>query len=113
MTLLSTYKAEGQRMPHTPSSAVAAGDVLVIGEIVAHAPEAIAASAEGTVTIEGVVEFPKAVLSTSAITHGTKLYWDASAEQVTATAGSNKVAGYAWAAATAAATSVLVRLARA
>jgi predicted RecA/RadA family phage recombinase len=113
MTLLSKYNSEGQRMDHTPSGAISAGDVVVVGEIVAHAPEDIAASALGVLIIEGVVEMPKATTSASALLQGDELYWDASAEVVTTTEGSNKRAGYAYAAAAATAATVLVVLARA
>jgi len=110
---LTKYVSEGVEMPYTPGSAVVAGDIAVIGEIVAHAPRAIAASVEGSVTIKGVVRFPKAVLSTSAITQGTKLYWDSGNEVVTETAAAWKVAGYAFEAAGATDETVDVDLARA
>lgn len=110
---MATYLHAGDIIDYTPSSAVSAGDVAVVGEIVGVATEDIAADELGSLTIEGVFALPKAVLSTSAITAGTRLYWDASAEQVTETASTHQVAGYATKAATATATTVEVKLARA
>jgi predicted RecA/RadA family phage recombinase len=110
---MATYLHLGDVIDYTPSSAVSAGDVVVIGNIVGVATEDIAADDLGSLAIEGVFSLAKATLSTSAITQGTKLYWDASGEQVTETEGSNKVAGYATKAASASDTTVEVKLARA
>ena len=108
----ATKKSEGLRIDYTPSSAVASGDVVVIGDIVAVATEPIAANALGAVDVEGVFTFPKATTSASAITAGAKLYWDASGEVVTTTPGENKTVGYAIAAADATAATVDVKLSR-
>ncbi len=110
MATAKVYKSDGAQMPYTPGSAVAAGDVVVIGEIVAVAPRVIEASVLGSVTIEGVMTFPKATLSTSAIAQGVKVYWDASGEVITTTASTNKVAGVAHEAAAAADATVNVKL---
>ncbi len=109
---MATKISEGLRIDYTPGSAVAAGDVVVIGEMVAVATEPIAANALGAVDVEGVFSFPKGVTSTDAITAGAKLYWNASGSVVTTTASSHKVAGYAVAAAAASATTVPVKLSR-
>jgi predicted RecA/RadA family phage recombinase len=110
----ATYRNEGQYMDYTPSGAdVAAGDVVVVGDTVAVATEKIEDGDLGALVIRGVVRFPKATTSTSAIAQGTKVYWNAVSEVVTETAGANKVAGYTVVAATAAATTVDVSLARA
>jgi len=108
----ATKKSEGLRIDYTPSIAVASGDVVVIGDIVAVATEPIAANVLGAVDVEGVFTFPKATTSASAITAGAKLYWNASGEVVTTTAGTNKTAGYAVAAAGATAATVDVKLSR-
>lgn len=108
----ATKKSEGLRIDYTPASAVASGDVVVIGDIVAVATEPIAANVLGAVDVEGVFTLPKATTSASAITAGAKLYWDASGEVATTTAGSNKTAGYAVAAAAAATATVDVKLSR-
>lgn len=108
----ATKKSEGLRIDYTPSSAVASGDVVVIGDIVAVATEPIAANVLGAVDVEGVFTFPKATTSASAITAGAKLYWDGSGEVATTTADSNKTAGYAIADAGATAATVDVKLSR-
>lgn len=77
---------------HTPSSAVAAGGVVVLNDLVTVAPVAIAANALGAVAIEGVWSMPKA---TGAIGQGALVYWDATAGNVTTTASGNKRAGKA------------------
>ena len=96
----------GVTIDYTPGSAVSAGDVVVQGNLVGVALQDIAANVKGALCIQGVFDWPKAVLSTSAITAGTRLYWDAGNEIVTETAGSNKGRIHAVEAATAAATTV-------
>ena len=110
---MATYVAPGNSIDYTPGSAVSAGDVVVVGDIVGIAARDIAASALGALAVEGVFAVAKATTSTSAITAGAKLYWDASGEVVTTTAGSNKVIGYAIAAAAATDATVNVKLSRA
>lgn len=90
---------------HTPSSAVAAGGVVVLNDLVAVAPVAIAANALGAVSVEGVWSMPKA---TGAIGQGALVYWDATAGNITTTSSGNKRAGKAAAAAASADTSVKV-----
>ena len=105
-----TYRQAGNVIDYTPGANVSAGDIVVLGELNVLATEAIAASEKGAVMISGVWRCPKAVLSTSAIAVGTKLYWDAGNEVATATAGVHKQLGYAVLAATAAATTVDVKI---
>ena len=101
------------QMDHTPVSAVDAGDVVVVGSIVAVAPVGIEAAALGALTHLGLVRFPKATGSSSAIAAGSKVYWDASGEVATTTSSTHKVAGYTVVAATDDDTTVDVELARA
>ena len=109
---MTIKKSEGKTINYTPSGAVAAGDVIVIGDIVAVATVPIAANTLGAVDVEGVFQFPKGVTSSSAISAGAKLYWDASGEVVTTTSASNKVAGYAVESALAATAIIQVKLSR-
>jgi predicted RecA/RadA family phage recombinase len=81
---------------HTPSGAVAAGEVLVISNnvYIPHLP--IAADTLGSVAAGGgVYDIAKDDASGSGWAAGVLLYWDASANQVTDTAGSNKKIGVA------------------
>ncbi len=93
-TPLVTMRQSGETIDYTPGSAVTAGDVVVLGSMVCVAERDIDASVKGQLTIKGVARFPKAVDSSSALSAGTKVYWDASGEVVTTTEASNKVAGY-------------------
>jgi predicted RecA/RadA family phage recombinase len=105
-------KSEGRRIDYTPSSAVSAGDVVVIGELVGVATEDIAASTLGAIDVQGVFDMPKAVTSSSALTAGAIVYWDAGNQVVTTTASTHKTAGYTIEAATATAALVQVKLER-
>jgi predicted RecA/RadA family phage recombinase len=106
-------KVGSPSIDYTPSGAVAAGDIVVVGEIVGVAPRAIAASALGALDVEGEFDFPKSTGSASALTLGAKVYWDASGAVVTTTASSHKVAGHVSKAAAAADSTVRIKLARA
>ena len=112
MALTSKAISDGDTINYTPGSAVTAGDVVVVGEIVAHAPNNISASVEGVLQIEGIIEFPKDSGSGTALTQGQRVYWDASNEVITGTAASHKIAGYVAEAAGTTATTVQVKLAR-
>lgn len=106
MSGTAVYKQIGDTVPYTPSSAVSAGDVVVQGELVGIAQRDIAANAAGDLIVAGVVTFPKATTSGSAITAGAKLYWDESSSVATTTVGSNKLIGKAVTAASASASTV-------
>jgi len=105
-----TRVSEGNSIDYTPGSNVSDGDIVVQGQLVGVATKNITASVKGALAVSGVFDFPKAVLSTSAISAGAKLYWDDTNDVATATVGSNVYIGKAVAAATAAATTVRVRL---
>lgn len=107
---MATLIHDDSSVDYTPSSAVTAGDVIVQGTLVGVAHTAIAADTLGSLGVVGVYAFPKAILSTSAIAAGAKVYWDSSAEVVTETVGSNVYVGKVELAATATAATVAVRL---
>jgi predicted RecA/RadA family phage recombinase len=75
---------------YTPGGAVTAGDVIVVGDTVVIARSDIAANALGSVDVGGGVYL---VAGDDAIDAGKKVYWDDAANQVTETAGANKVFG--------------------
>jgi len=93
MAYTTTYKAPGDTVDHTPSAAVSAGDMVVIGDRVAHAPKDIAANALGQLVVRGVVTCPKATGTGEAIADGKIVYWDATNEQATETASTHKMLG--------------------
>jgi predicted RecA/RadA family phage recombinase len=81
----ATFRKAGDSIDYTPGSAVAAGDVVVQGELVGIAPRAIAANELGALTVEGVIDVVKI---NSQITAGAKVYWDADGNPHNGTAGS-------------------------
>lgn len=112
MTATTTFIGVGGYWPYTPGSAVSAGDMVVMGEVVGHAPRDISANVEGTVQVSGIVEVPKATTSGSAITQGQRLYWDASNLIAVTTKSTHKCLGWAQEAAAASAATVRVELGR-
>jgi predicted RecA/RadA family phage recombinase len=89
----AVFSGEGNLVDYTPGSAVAAGDVVVQGDLVGVAKQPIAANALGALAVVGVFDFAKATGGSTGITAGTKVYWDATNKVATATAGSNKLIG--------------------
>jgi predicted RecA/RadA family phage recombinase len=70
---MASYVSQGDILDHTPSSAVAAGDVVVIGAIIGVAPRPIAANTLGALAVEGVFEMPVATGATGA--QGSAINW--------------------------------------
>lgn len=62
-----------ETIDHTPSSAVSAGDVVVIGSMLGIASLPIAADALGALNTVGIFDVAKV---TGAITVGARIYWD-------------------------------------
>ena len=63
----ATFVHDGKSIDYTPGSDVAAGDVVVQGELVGVARTPIAASALGSLAVTGVFDFPKATGESTAI----------------------------------------------
>jgi predicted RecA/RadA family phage recombinase len=89
----ATFVHDGKAVDYTPGSAVAAGDVVVQGDLVGVSPRPIAAGTLGALGVTGVFDFPKATGGGSALTAGTVVYWDALAKVATATSVGNKQLG--------------------
>lgn len=98
-----------QTIDYTPSVDVAAGDVVVQGDLVGIAKTAIAAGKKGALSVSGCFEFPKAA-SDGGMAVGTLAYWDADNSVATGTATGNKYLGKVEATAATAATSVKVQV---
>ncbi len=92
---MATFIHEGARIDHTPVAAVAAGDVIVQGELVGVASIDIGAGALGALAVEGVFDFPKSTAASSALATGVDAYWDAVVLEATddAALGVNKKIG--------------------
>ncbi len=86
-TMTATFIQEGASIDYTPGADVAAGAVVVQGELVGVAVRAISANTLGALAVEGVFDFPKATGGGTAITAGAQLYWDDTNDVATTNAG--------------------------
>src|SRR5690554_8232257 len=86
---------DGNSIDHTPGADVSAGDVVVQGDLIGIAKLDIAASTLGALAVTGVFDVPKATGADTAITAGSKVYWDAGNSVATTddAAGANKYLG--------------------
>lgn len=101
---------EGGSIDHTPGSDVAAGDVVVQGELVGVAKRAIASGELGALAITGVFDFLKTAATVYAI--GVVVFWDVADSEATelVDTGTNKRIGHVVKAALSADLTVRVRL---
>jgi predicted RecA/RadA family phage recombinase len=106
----TTFVQEGRQIEFTPTVAVAAGQVVVNGDLVGVALGPVAANTPGTLAVDGVFEFPKQSGVGTAMTFGALLYWDSANQRATATAAGNKLIGKCTRAAPDAATGVRIRI---
>ena len=97
---MATFIQDGDAVDYSPSADVAAGEVVVQGDLVGMAKTPIAAGTLGSLATRGVFDFAKA--TGGAIASGAVLYWDATNGVATSTASGNKRIGKAVAAAAAA-----------
>ena len=110
MANFARYVMDDDSVDYAPSAAVAAGQVVVVGDMVGVAKLDIAANKLGSLAVEGVFDFPKATSAGSGFAAGVTVYWDATNSVATATAGSNKLLGKVTAAAADGDATVRVRL---
>jgi len=78
----------GGRVPHTPGSAVVAGDPVIINGMACFAPHAIPAGVLGTLLTAGGPPSVWGVKANGAISVGNAVYWDADGNPQGGTAGS-------------------------
>jgi predicted RecA/RadA family phage recombinase len=104
----ATFIQVGENIDYTPTVEVPPGTVVLQGDLVGVAKRRLAANELGSLAIGGVFEFGKA--SAEVIAAGTKLYWKADDQTVTATVGTNKLVGKSVAAAGAGTATVRVLL---
>jgi predicted RecA/RadA family phage recombinase len=88
---------DGEVIDYTPTADVAAGNVVVLGDLVGVTKRDIKANTLGGLATVGVFDFTKA--SAEVITAGSTLYWNEEDQEATATEGTNKLLGKAVAAA--------------
>jgi predicted RecA/RadA family phage recombinase len=108
MSFIAQFVQDGKSIDYTPESAVAAGEVKVIGDIIGIAKVAIPAGKKGSLAVEGVFDVAKA--TDEAITAGAKCFWNATASQATATASDYIYMGECITAAAETDTTVRIRL---
>lgn len=77
-------KNDGMFIEYTPVAAVIAGQVIVLGNLVAIAPHAIEAGQKGILTLCGAWNVPK---TSDVFSQGSAVYWDADGDPVGGTAG--------------------------
>jgi len=90
--MIARYVQKGESVDYRPSEAVAAGDIVVQGNLVGVARLDIAADTLGSLAVVGVFEAPKAA---GAIAAGAAVYWDATNHVVTTVAAGNPYLGKA------------------
>ncbi len=83
----ASYVQPGESIDYVPSIFVAAGTVIVLGDLVGVAKRDIRANELGALALCGVFDVAKA---NETLTLGTTVYWDETHHQLTATAGSHK-----------------------
>ena len=93
---------DGDSIDYTPAGDITAGDVVVLGDLLAVAKVDIAANNLGALALGGVYEAPKATGASTAIANGKTVYWDVADGQVKedSESGANKQFGKVVAAAT-------------
>ncbi len=98
---------DGKAIDYTPATDIPAGSVIVQNDLIGVTKLDIPAGHLGAVHVVGVYDVAKGEI---AIPVGTKVYWDNTAKQAVATAGTNKLLGISVREASATDTVVRVRL---
>jgi predicted RecA/RadA family phage recombinase len=106
----ATFVHDGKSIDHTPGGALAAGDVVVQGDLVGVTTRPLAAGELGALAVDGVFDFAKATGGATSIAIGAIVYWNDTTNQATTTATGNKKIGTVVRAAADADSSVRVRL---
>ncbi len=87
----ATFVHEGDAVDFAPVAAVAAGTVVVQGNLVGVARRDVAAGQTGSLAVSGVFDLPVTALTGWAV--GDLAYWNAAAGVATETVGTNKLFG--------------------
>lgn len=90
--MIARYVQKGESIDYRPAAAVAAGDVIILNNLVGVARLDIAANTLGSLAVVGVFDAPKAA---GAIAPGAAVYWDAANHAVTTVAAGNPYLGKA------------------
>ena len=108
----AVFVQEGNQVDYTPGADVAAGDVVVQGDLIGVAKQPIAANVLGALAVVGVFDVAKESGGAVTFTVGQKAYWDDTNKVAVTTdgGGANKYLGKAVLAAADADQSVRIRL---
>lgn len=90
---MATFIQDGDSLDYTPGADVAAGAVVVQGDLVGVAKRPIPANTLGSLAVSGVFDFPKATGASTAIGAGVNVYWNSGTQVATTTASGNKLLG--------------------
>jgi predicted RecA/RadA family phage recombinase len=108
---MADYVQHGDVIEFTPSSALSAGQPVLVGSsLLTIATQPIAANAAGSVATEGVWSVAKATGNGTAINAGTVVYWDNANSVVTSSSNGTVRCGIAVGSAANAAASVSMKL---
>lgn len=105
--MLARYVQKGDSIDYRPAVDIAAGDIIVIADLIGVARLDIEANTLGSLAVVGVFDVAKA---DGMIPAGSTVYWDAGAKKATVVSGSNHYLGKAILAADAEAETVRVLL---
>lgn len=92
--MTAVFKQRGDTINHIPAADVAAGDIVVQGDLVGIAKLDIKANALGALALTGVFAIPKPIGVGTAIGVGTKLYWDGTNATIDADDGGSPATAY-------------------
>jgi len=80
--MIAKFIQGGDAIDYTPATAVAAGDVIQLTDLVGVAKLDIPAGKLGALSVVGVFDFPKSTGAGQDIALGARLYWDAATNKV-------------------------------
>jgi len=108
----AVFVQQGDMIDYTPGADVAAGQVVVQGDLVGVALQAISANTQGALAVAGVFDVAKQSGAGVTFSAGDKVYWDDTGNVAVATdgGGANKLLGKAVADAADGDSTVRVRL---
>ena len=89
--MLARYVQKGDAIDYRPAEAVAAGDVVIIADLIGIARLDIEANTLGSLAVVGVFDVVKA---DGAIPSGSTVYWDAGAKKATTATAMARMASY-------------------
>ena len=107
---MSNFIHRGDSIDHTPAAAVAAGEVVIVGNLIGVATHSIAAGILGAIALVGVFAFDKSGSTGPVFAVGDEVHWDAVNELAVHAAAGTYPLGICTEAAGASDTSVRARL---